>query len=339
MSGDVVSANGKVSRSALVKALAPYQKSDRRKAVWQLVNTLIPYVGLWVAMVALIHQGTSYWLVLPLILAASALLVRIFIFFHDCCHGSFFASRRANRILGIVTGILTFTAYDDWRHSHARHHATAGDLDRRGEGDVWTMTVEEYRSAPPLKRLFYRFYRTPVVTFGLGPAYMFLLTHRFASKGAETRERVSVIVTNLAIAAIIAAAGFTIGLRTYVLIQLPVILIAGSLGVWLFYVQHQFEGVYWARHESWDMIRAAMEGSSYYKLPTVLQWITGNIGFHHVHHVLPRIPNYNLPAAYEAVPYLQTVEPVTLRRSLKSLRMRLYDEERKQMVSFHSPGV
>jgi omega-6 fatty acid desaturase (delta-12 desaturase) len=277
--------------------------------------------------------------VLPLILAASALLVRIFIFFHDCCHGSFFASRRANRILGIVTGILTFTAYDDWRHSHARHHATAGDLDRRGEGDVWTMTVEEYRNAPPLKRLFYRFYRTPVVTFGLGPAYMFLLTHRFASKGAETRERVSVIVTNLAIAAIIAAAGLTIGLRTYVLIQLPVILIAGSLGVWLFYVQHQFEGVYWARHESWDMMRAAMEGSSYYKLPKVLQWITGNIGFHHVHHVLPRIPNYNLPASYEAVPYLQTVEPVTLRESLKSLRMRLYDEERKQMVGFRSPGV
>jgi omega-6 fatty acid desaturase (delta-12 desaturase) len=277
--------------------------------------------------------------VLPLILAASALLVRIFIFFHDCCHGSFFASRRANRILGIVTGILTFTAYDDWRHSHARHHATAGDLDRRGEGDVWTMTVEEYRNAPPLKRLFYRFYRTPVVTFGLGPAYMFLLTHRFASKGAETRERVSVIVTNLAIAAIIAAAGLTIGLRTYVLIQLPVILIAGSLGVWLFYVQHQFEGVYWARHESWDMMRAAMEGSSYYKLPKVLQWITGNIGFHHVHHVLPRIPNYHLPASYEAVPYLQTVEPVTLRESLKSLRMRLYDEERKQMVGFHSPGV
>jgi omega-6 fatty acid desaturase (delta-12 desaturase) len=328
-----------MSRSALYEELAPFQKPDRRKAVWQLVNTLVPYVGLWVAMVILIHQGTSYWLVLPLILAASALLVRIFIFFHDCCHGSFFASRRANRILGIVTGILTFTAYDDWRHSHARHHATAGDLDRRGEGDVWTMTVEEYRNAPPLKRLFYRFYRTPVVTFGLGPAYMFLLTHRFASKGAETRERVSVIVTNLAIAAIIAAAGLTIGLRTYVLIQLPVILIAGSLGVWLFYVQHQFEGVYWARHESWDMMRAAMEGSSYYKLPKVLQWITGNIGFHHVHHVLPRIPNYNLPASYEAVPYLQTVEPVTLRESLKSLRMRLYDEERKQMVGFRSPGV
>jgi omega-6 fatty acid desaturase (delta-12 desaturase) len=328
-----------MSRSALYEELAPFQKPDRRKAVWQLVNTLVPYVGLWVAMVILIHQGTSYWLVLPLILAASALLVRIFIFFHDCCHGSFFASRRANRILGIVTGILTFTAYDDWRHSHARHHATAGDLDRRGEGDVWTMTVEEYRNAPPLKRLFYRFYRTPVVTFGLGPAYMFLLTHRFASKGAETRERVSVIVTNLAIAAIIAAAGLTIGLRTYVLIQLPVILIAGSLGVWLFYVQHQFEGVYWARHESWDMMRAAMEGSSYYKLPKVLQWITGNIGFHHVHHVLPRIPNYNLPASYEAVPYLQTVEPVTLRESLKSLRMRLYDEERKQMVGFRSPGL
>ena len=336
MSGDTVSADTHVSRSVLFKALSTYQDPDLWKAVWQLVNTVIPYVALWIAMVILLNRGTSYWLVLPLILVASALLVRIFIFFHDCCHGSFFASRRANRILGYVTGILTFTPYDNWKHSHARHHATAGDLDRRGEGDVWMMTVEEYQRAPLLKRLAYRFYRTPVVTFGLGPAYMFLISHRFASKGATKRERVSVVITNLAIAAIIAVAGFTIGLRTYVLIQLPVILIAGMMGVWLFYVQHQFEGVYWARHESWDPMRAAMEGSSYYKLPKVLQWVTGNIGFHHIHHIRSRIPNYHLQDAYEAVPHLQSVEPVTIRRSLKSLRMNLYDEERKRMVSFRS---
>ena len=336
MSGDTVSADTHVSRSVLFKALSTYQDPDLWKAVWQLVNTVIPYVALWIAMVILLNRGTSYWLVLPLILVASALLVRIFIFFHDCCHGSFFASRRANRILGYVTGILTFTPYDNWKHSHARHHATAGDLDRRGEGDVWMMTVEEYQRALPLKRLAYRFYRTPIVTFGLGPAYMFLISHRFASKGATKRERVSVVITNLAIAAIIAVAGFTIGLRTYVLIQLPVILIAGMMGVWLFYVQHQFEGVYWARHESWDPMRAAMEGSSYYKLPKVLQWVTGNIGFHHIHHIRSRIPNYHLQDAYEAVPHLQSVEPVTIRRSLKSLRMNLYDEERKRMVSFRS---
>lgn len=334
MSGDSVSANANVSRSALFKALSTYQEPNLRKAIWQLINTVVPYVVVWVAMVILLNRGYSYWLVLPLILVASALLVRIFIFFHDCCHGSFFASRGANRILGYVTGILTFTAYDEWRHSHARHHATVADLDRRGEGDVWMMTVDEYQDAPLLKRLAYRFYRTPVVTFGLGSAFMFLIMHRFASKGAAKLERLSVVFTNLAIAAVIVLAGLTIGLRTYVLIQLPVMLIAGAVGVWLFYVQHQFEGVYWARHETWDPMRAAMEGSSYYKLPKVLQWITGNIGFHHIHHIRPRIPNYNLPASYDAIPFLRTVDPVTIRRSLKALRMNLYDEERQRMVSF-----
>ena len=336
MSGDAVVEKTQMSRAALYKALSPFQESDRRKAIWQLIHTLVPYIALWIAMVVMIRAGTSYWLVLPLILAAGALLVRIFIFFHDCCHGSFFASRRANRILGYVTGILTFTAYDEWRHSHARHHATVGDLDRRGEGDVWMMTVEEYEAASPLKRLAYRFYRTPIVTFGLGPAFMFLIMHRFASKGAGKRERLSVVITNLALAAIIALAALTIGLRTYVLIQLPVILLAGMLGVWLFYVQHQFGGVYWARHDAWDPMRAAMEGSSYYKLPKVLQWITGSIGFHHIHHIRPRIPNYHLEASYDAIPYLRTVEPVTLRRSLKSLRMHLYDEKQQRMVSFRS---
>ncbi len=336
MSGNSVSTNANVSRSALFKALSTYQAPNLRKAIWQLINTFIPYVALWVAMVTLLNRGYSYWLVLPLILVASALLVRIFIFFHDCCHGSFFASRRANRILGYVTGILTFTAYDEWRHSHARHHATVADLDRRGVGDVWMMTVAEYQDAPPLKRLAYRFYRTPVVTFGLGPAFMFLIMHRFASKGAAKRERLSVVLTNLAIAAVIVLATLTIGLRAYLLIQLPVMLIAGAVGVWLFYVQHQFEGVYWARHETWDPMRAAMEGSSYYKLPEVLQWITGNIGFHHIHHIRPRIPNYNLPASYGAIPFLRTVEPVTIRRSLKALRMNLYDEKRRRMVSFRA---
>ena len=334
MSGDIGINRPQMSRSELFEALSPYQQPDLRKAIWQLVNTFVPYLALWIAMVLMLNRGVSYWTVLPLILVAGAFLVRIFIFFHDCCHGSFFASRRANRILGYVTGILTFTPYDEWRHSHARHHATVADLDRRGEGDVWTMTVVEYREAPLMKRLAYRFYRTPIVTFGLGPAFMFLLAHRFASKGAAQRERVSVIVTNLAIAAILVLAGFTIGLRTYLLIQVPIMLVAGALGVWLFYVQHVFEGVYWARHETWDSMRAAMEGSSYYKLPAVLQWVTGNIGFHHIHHIRPRIPNYHLQASYEAIPFLRTVEPVTIRGSLKSLRMNLWDEEYQRMVSF-----
>lgn len=325
-----------MGRPSWYKLLRQYDRPDLRKVIWQLVNTFVPYAALWAVMILTVQRGLSYWVTLALSVPAAFYLVRIFIFFHDCCHRSFFASQTANTIVGYVTGILTFTPYDEWRESHNRHHATVSDLDRRGTGDVWTMTVEEYRNASPWQRLAYRFFRHPLVTFGLGPTYIFLLSQRLPGKNASRAAVRSVIITDLAILAIFGLAAVTIGIRTYVLVQLPVILIAATIGVWLFYVQHQFEGVYWARHEAWNPLRAALEGSSYYKLPGVLRWLTGSIGLHHVHHVRPRIPNYNLQACLDAIPALQDVNPVTVGRSLRSPWLDLWDEERQQLVSFRA---
>jgi omega-6 fatty acid desaturase (delta-12 desaturase) len=336
MSDDSNAVNKRAARPAWHEAISSFAQPSQRRATWQLVNTFIPYAGLWALMVYTIQQGMSYWITLALAIVASAFLVRIFIFFHDCGHGSFFSSSRANTLVGYVCGILTFTPYHDWRHAHARHHATAGNLDRRGEGDVWTMTVEEYLAAPRGQRLAYRLFRNPVVMFGLGPAFMFLIAQRFPHKGAKKRQRTSVLITNLAILAIVLLASLTIGFWTYLLIQLPIILIAGVLGLWLFYVQHQYEGVYWARNETWDPLKAALEGSSYYKLPKVLQWFTGSIGLHHIHHLRPRIPNYNLQACYDKVPAMQAVKPLTILKSLQSLRMNLWDERQQKLVSFRS---
>ena len=336
MSNDSGAVKTGTTKPVWQNAISAYAQPDHRRAIWQLVNTFVPYIALWALMIYSIRAGFSYWLTLPLILLAAALQVRIFIFFHDCGHGSFFASPRANTIVGYVTGILTFTPYHDWRRAHAKHHATAGDLDRRGWGDVWTMTVEEYLVAPRVKRLAYRLFRNPLLMFGLGPALIFLITQRFPHKGAKKREIISVIITDLAILAIVVVASLTIGLRTYLLIQLPILLIAGVFGLWLFYVQHQYEGVYWARHEVWDPIKAALQGSSYYKLPKVLQWFSGNIGLHHIHHLRPRIPNYSLQRCYDAIPAMREVEPLTFLKSLGSLRMNLYDEGQQRLVSFRS---
>lgn len=324
------------ARSSWRHALSPFARSSIPKATWQLLNTLTTYVALWALMIYLLRHGYSYWLVLPLTVIAAGFLVRIFIFFHDCCHSSFFPSRRANRILGTITGILTFTPFEDWRRSHLQHHASAGSLDRRGVGDVWTMTVEEYMAASLWTRLTYRLYRNPFVMFGLGPAFLFFITHRFPHKSAGVRERFSVGFTNVCIAIIILIASLTIGLKVYLLIQLPISLMAGLVGVWMFYVQHQFEDVYWSKHNNWDPVKAAMEGSSYYKLPRVLQWITGNIGLHHVHHLHARIPNYNLQECYNHVEALREVEPLTFRTAFRSLRMHLWDENQRRLVSFRA---
>lgn len=313
---------------------AVYARPDSRKSTWQLANTLVPYFLLLGLMLLSIRHDYPYGVTLLLGIAAAAFHIRIFVIFHDCTHGSFLGTPRWNRNLGYLCGILTLTPFHDWRRSHAGHHITAGDLDRRGFGDITLMTVSEYRSAPLLQRLSYRLYRHPLIMFGIGPGYYFLLRNRFPTRGAKKNDVVSVIVTDVVIAAMVTMAGLTIGIRTYLLVQLPVVLIAGSLGIWLFYVQHQFEGVYWARHEEWDPWRVAMEGASYYQLPKILNWITGNIGFHHVHHMRPGIPNYNLRQCYREVPQLRTVTPITLRSSLKSLRQNLYDEENRTMVSF-----
>jgi len=301
--------------------------------VTELLETFIPYIALNVVMVMAVQRSHPV-VALALSGLAAAFLVRVFVIFHDCCHGSFFSSRRANRIVGYAAGLLTLTPFDKWQRSHAEHHATAGDLDRRGVGDVWTLTTREYQAATAPKRLFYRVFRNPFVMFGIGPATLFLFGNRVFGPDTTRRERFSVHFTNAGLVAALLVAHLTIGLPTLLLIQLPTLLLAGAIGVWLFYVQHQFENVYWAHREAWDPMRAALEGSSYYKLPKVLQWFTGNIGLHHIHHVQPRIPSYNLQRCQDAIPAFQTVPPLTLRRSLDSLRLRLLDENGRRMVGW-----
>jgi len=322
------------ARSEVYAAVAEFARPRARTAIGQIANTLLPYLGLWAAMIVTVRAGLPYAATLGLALLAAGFHVRVFILFHDCCHGSFFGDARANRLLGYLTGILTFTPFEQWRRSHAEHHASVGDLDRRGAGDVWTMTLSEYQAASRLRRLAYRIFRNPLIMFGLGPVIVFVFGHRFAKKGAGPAERRSVVRTNVALLALLVLVHFTIGLRAYLLILTPILLVAGAAGVWLFYVQHQFEGVYWARHAAWDPLAAALHGSSYYKLPKALQWITGNIGLHHIHHVQSRIPNYNLQAVQDRVAAFQNVRPLTLRTSLRSLRLRLWDEAAQQLVGF-----
>jgi omega-6 fatty acid desaturase (delta-12 desaturase) len=317
----------------LSSLVAPFARPDRSRALAEAFETFVPYLALIVAMTAAARRGHP-WMTLALAIPAAAFLVRIFIIFHDCCHGSFFSSSRANRLMGYVTGLLTLTPFDKWQRSHARHHATVGDLDRRGVGDVWTLTLAEYRAATIPTRLFYRVFRNPFVMLGIGPAVLFVLGNRVAGRGATRRERFSVYFVNAAIVGVLAGAHITIGLSVLLLVQLPALLLAGAVGVWLFYVQHQFEGGYWARRPAWDSMKAALEGSSYYKLPKVLQWLTGSIGLHHIHHVQPRIPFYNLQRCQDAVPAFQAVPPLTLRRSLDSLRLRLVDETGSRMVGW-----
>jgi omega-6 fatty acid desaturase (delta-12 desaturase) len=317
-----------------IKSIAKYNTPDLKKSIWQIVNSIVPYFALWAAMIFSIKY--SYWLTLALAIPAAGFMVRLFIIFHDCGHGSFFKSDKANHVVGAITGILTLTPYFQWRYQHALHHGSAGDLDRRGMGDVWTMTVQEYQNASRWRRLTYRTYRNPFVMIVIGPLFMFLVVNRIASRRGKKKERYSVYWTNLALAAVMAAMSLTIGFKAYLLIQLPVLMIAGSVGVWLFYVQHQFEGVYWERNEKWDFAASAIQGSSFYKLPKLLQWFSGNIGFHHVHHLSSRIPNYYLPECHQQDEVLRQVKPVTLWTSFKSLNFRLYDEAGQRLVHFRA---
>ena len=336
MSAPTDSNTSQSAREDLIQSVSKYAQPDYRKAFWQVSNTFLPYLGLWALMIFSVLHGYPYWLTLLLAVAASGFLVRIFILFHDCCHVAFFPSRRANRILGYIAGILVFTPFEDWQRTHVIHHSASGDLDRRGVGDIWTLTVDEYLSASRLKRFAYRFFRNPLFLFTIIPLVLFLIIQRFPSPGAKKRERNSVFFTNAAIVAIITVMSLTLGFQNYLLIQLPVIMMAASAGMWLFYVQHQYEDVYWSRHQSWDLTLSGLEGSSYYKLPKVLQWIVGNIGLHHIHHVKANIPNYNLQRCYDEISALQTVTPLTFRKSLKSLWLNLWDEQRQKLVSFRS---
>jgi acyl-lipid omega-6 desaturase (Delta-12 desaturase) len=309
-----------------------YQEPSLPRALWQVVNTFGAYAGLWYFMY--LSLSISYWLTLPLAILAGGILVRMFIIFHDCGHGSFFKSRTANDILGYITGVFTFTPYYHWRWEHAIHHASSGHLDKRGTGDVWTMTVQEYLEASRWKKFAYRLARNPLILFGLAPITLFLVIQRFPALKADKRERYSVYWMNVMLLAVASGMVWIFGFWPYVLIQFVIILVAGGAGVWMFYVQHQFEDVYWERAENWDYVAAALQGSSFYKLPRILQWFTGNIGFHHIHHLSPRIPNYNLERCHRAHPLFQQVKPITLFTSLKSLTIHLWDEQQKKLVGF-----
>jgi len=310
--------------------VAKYARPDLWRSIWQIINTLIPYIVLFY--LSMRSLKISFWLTLPLTILTAGFMVRTFIIFHDCGHGSFFKSREANKWIGRLTGFLVFTPYQRWTHDHAIHHATAGNLDRRGKGDVYTMTVDEYLDAPWWKKFGYRVMRQPVFMFFFGSLIVFVITQRIPP-GRGKREQASVWWTNLALAVWATTMSLLFGWKEYLIVQLLVIFFGASVGIWLFYIQHNFEDAYWERHAKWDFLKASLQGSSYYKLPAVLQWFTGNIGFHHIHHLSPKIPNYKLPKAFKENPIFH-VKPLTLWSSFKSLTLRLYDEKTRKLVGW-----
>lgn len=326
---NVSDSEGKVSWQKIVSV---YSKPDLRQSIWQLINTLIPFFALFYF--TMWSVDVSLWLTLPLSILTAGFLIRSFIIFHDCGHGSFFKSQRANDLVGVFTGLLAFTPYQRWKHEHAIHHATSGDLDRRGVGDVYTMTVQEYLASPWWKRLGYRVMRNPFAMFVIGPTLVFIFGERIPPAQGK-REIASVWWTNLALAIIVPVMGIVFGWKAYLITQLLVIFFGTGAGVWLFYVQHNFEGVYWERHNQWNYFKASMQGSSFYKLPAILQWFSGNIGFHHIHHLGAKIPNYNLAKAYNENPVFH-IQPLTIASSLKCLKWRVYDETNKRLAGWEA---
>lgn len=322
----------KQKTAELRKSVSPYEKADMKASIRQMINTIPPFFILW--FLAYQSLEISYFLTLGLGIAAAGFVVRIFIIFHDCCHGSFFKNKKLNNIVGTLTGIVTMFPYEKWKREHSIHHATSGNLDKRGTGDIWIMTVEEYKKASWKERLSYRMYRNPLVMFGLGPIYLFLVTNRMNRKDARPKERKNTYITNASIVVLYTGMILWLGWEAFLLVHGPIMFISGFLGIWLFYVQHQFEDSYFEDESEWDYVKAAVDGSSFYKLPKVLQWVTGNIGYHHVHHLSPRVPNYHLEKAHESTPPLHQATTITMRSSLESIRFRLYDESRKTFVTF-----
>ena len=314
--------------------LDTYRHAQSLRSIWQLFNTVIPYATIWYLMILTVRNGSPYWVTLLLTVPAAAFLVRVFVLFHDCTHGSFFRSKRANAFFGYILGALVFTCFEDWRRHHLKHHQTFADLDSRAWGDVWIMTLDEYAQSSKSTQLKYRLYRHPLVLFGLGPIYSFLVRQRFASALSGRREKRGLLLTNLLILALIVLAVQTIGWQVYILIQLPVIWMAGAAGIWLFYVQHQFQGVYWARKQDFDPLQAGMKGSSFFNLPGVLRWFSGNIGYHHIHHMNALIPNYFLKKCYDDIGELKIDKPLDLINSWSCARLKLWDEEHHMMVAF-----
>ncbi len=315
--------------------LARYREPSPARSIIELVITAGPLVLLWFLMWATLDLG--YWVCLLLAVPAAGFLVRLFMIQHDCGHGAFFHHRLVNNSVGRVIGVLTLTPYDYWRRTHAIHHSTSGNLDRRGIGDVDTLTVHEYLALSRWRRLCYRVYRHPIIMFGLGPAFLFIVQHRlpFGLMRAGWQPWLSVMGTNVAIAAVVAIMIWLVGVVPFLLVHLPIMLLAASVGVWLFYVQHQFEDTEWARDSVWKLHDVALHGSSYYDLPNVLRWFTANIGVHHIHHLCSRIPYYRLPLVLRDYPKLGVIGRLTLGQSFRCVRLVLWDEDQQRLVSFH----
>lgn len=317
-----------------IEVVKKYNQPDPGKSIWQIVNSLVPYIALWYLMY--LSLEVSYLLTLGLSILAAGFLVRMFIIFHDCGHGAFFKSDKANRIVGTILGSLAFTPYERWHKDHAIHHSNVGNLDKRGIGDVMTLTVEEYDKMTTGKKLYYRVYRNPVVLFLIAPFILFVIWFRFIRRQMNRPVRNSVHISNLIIIALAAGLILLMGWKAFLLIQLPVIYFATAAGVWLFYVQHQYDGVVWTRTEDWDYRKMALEGSSYLKFPKILQWFSGNIGFHHIHHLSPKIPNYNLEKCHKENDMFDTIQPVTFMDSMRSMNLKLWDEHANRLISFRA---
>jgi acyl-lipid omega-6 desaturase (Delta-12 desaturase) len=318
----------------LIRDLAAYREPNSARSVFELLITVVPFVLLWALMWVALDAG--YWIGLALAVPAAGFLIRLFMIQHDCGHGSFFRHRSMNDWTGRVIGVLTLTPYEYWRRSHARHHASSGNLDRRGIGDIDTLTVREYLALPRWRQILYRMYRHPLVMFGVGPVYLFVLRHRLPMGLMRNgwQPWVSAMATNAALAILVAAMIWIAGAGLFLLVQLPITILAASVGVWLFYVQHQFEDTFWEHDDGWTFQEAALHGSSHYDLPAVLRWFTANIGVHHVHHLSNRIPYYRLPEVLRDHPQLAAVGRLTLLQSFGCVRMVLWDENRRRLISF-----
>lgn len=316
----------------LRKEVQPFAKSETRKSVMQMLNTIVPLLVIWTVGYYVVQFSPWYGVIAGLL--AAGFVVRTFIIFHDCTHGSFFKNKKANDAVGFITGVLTSFPYEKWKREHTIHHATSSNIDKKGIGDIDMLTIEEYMEKSPAGRLGYRLYRNPIVMFGLGPLFMVLVLNRINRDDAKKKERVNTYLTNVVVVALTAVMIIVFGWQAFFLIHGVTLFVAGSLGIWLFYIQHTYEDSYFEYDDEWDYVKAAVEGSSYYKLPKILQWITGNIGFHHVHHLSPRIPNYKLEEAHETVTPLQQATTITIRTSLESIRYKLYDHSQMKFVTF-----